>query len=94
MNDDLAGATHYGGASPRAPLVKSALAPRNSASGLRTWTDLSGRYQVEARFLSFDGTTVRLQREDGRRTVIDVKDLSEGDAALVRQAQGRGIASR
>jgi hypothetical protein len=61
---------------------------RNDAKGLRIWTDSSGNYQVEARFVSFQDGTVRLQRANGRFVRIDYWLLSSADQSLVlRQAR-------
>ena len=38
----------------------------NDAKALRMWTDTSGQYQVEARFVSFQNGAVRLQKANGR----------------------------
>ncbi len=38
----------------------------NDVKALRTWTDASGKYQIEARLVSFENGTVRLQKANGR----------------------------
>src|SRR5208337_260929 len=37
----------------------------NDVKALRTWTDASGKYQIEARLVSFENGTVRLQKANG-----------------------------
>ncbi len=46
----------------------------NNGNTLRMWTDASGKYQIEARFVSFQDGTVRLQKANGRyiRIVYDL----------------------
>lgn len=60
--------------------------------GMRLWTDVSGKHQVEARFVSrlADGT-VRLQRADGRYLRVDFARLAAADQQFVRQ-QVRALA--
>jgi hypothetical protein len=57
----------------------------SNRGGSRLWTDVSGQYHVEARLVSFDGQTVRLQRADGRYVRIAVGQLCTLDAQFVRQ---------
>ncbi len=54
---------------------------------VRTWTDKTGQFKVEATFLGVEGTTVRLQRSDGRSMSIPLDRLSAQDQAHVRQLQ-------
>ncbi|HYW78831.1 MAG TPA: SHD1 domain-containing protein, partial [Thermoguttaceae bacterium] len=73
---------------PAAPVEQPALDPtedpaaepidddpfaQNGTSSLRLWTDISGKYHVEARLVSVTDGTVRLQKTDGRyvRIVMD-----------------------
>jgi pimeloyl-ACP methyl ester carboxylesterase len=42
----------------------------NDAKTLRTWTDASGKYRIEARFAASQEGTVRLQKADGRYVCI------------------------
>jgi hypothetical protein len=49
----------------------------------RTWT--SGKYTAEARFVSLDGDTVRLQRTSGVNTKIPFEKLSAEDQHWIRQ---------
>ena len=53
---------------------------------MRTWSDVTGRYQVEARFVSrlADGT-IRLQRADGRYVRVAFDRLCVVDQQFVRQ---------
>jgi hypothetical protein len=50
---------------------------------LRTWTDSTGRYQIEARFVSFEDGTVRMQKANGRFVRIAYELLGSADQAFV-----------
>ena len=60
---------------------------QNDLQQLRLWTDASGKYQVEARFASFDGGSVRLQKVDGRYVRILLQELCQVDQRIVRQIE-------
>ena len=47
------------------------------------WTDASGKYQIEARFVSFQDGTVRLQKANGRYVRIGYDLLCWADQDLV-----------
>ena len=47
------------------------------------WTDASGQYQVEARFVSFQDGTVRLQKANGRYVRIAYDLLCSVDQDFV-----------
>ena len=51
----------------------------------RTWTDHSGRVQVEAAFLGFKDGKVELQQNDGKVLRIAIENLSDVDWEFVRQ---------
>jgi len=53
------------------------------ADQLQIWTDASGSYRVEARFISFDDNAVRLQRADGQFVRIAYDRLSTADRERV-----------
>ena len=46
---------------------------------LRTWTDQSGRFSVEARLLSYEDGRVRLQKSNGKTIALDAAKLSAAD---------------
>ena len=50
---------------------------------MRTWTDASGKYRIEARFVSFQDGTVRLQKANGRYVRIAYDLLCSGDQGFV-----------
>jgi len=66
----------------RAPADPAAKKPR-------TWTDRSGRYQIQAVFLAFEEGKVLLRKtEDGSPLTIPMEKLSEADQRLIRQWTG------
>lgn len=52
--------------------------------GLRTWSDATGRFKVEAEFISAEGGTVSLRRADGRTVNLPMEKLSPTDQRIVR----------
>lgn len=78
------------GAEPKSPSAKSRSpeplpvdARPSSKSVLRTWTSLSG-HQIEAGFVSEVDGVVRLQKSDGKRTIIQFDQLSAEDQQFLR----------
>ncbi len=57
---------------------------KNDSRGIRLWTDITGKYSVEARFVSFTDGTARLQKSNGRYVRVAVDKLSLMDQQLVR----------
>jgi len=58
---------------------------RNDGKTLRMWTDASGKYRIEARFVSFTDGTVRLQKANGRYVRVQYDLLSTADRGYVRR---------
>jgi len=74
---------------PPTPPVDQDPFSSNSAPGMRLWTDISGRYHCEARFVGLvDGNSVRLQRVDGHYVRIVLEKLSLADQQFVQQQTG------
>ena len=59
----------------------------NDLRGIRLWTDITGKYSVEARFVGFTGDTVRLQKGNGRYVRVAIDSLSLMDQQLVRRTE-------
>ena len=55
---------------------------------MRTWTDSSGAYKVEAELVDENDGTVRLKRGDGRIVSLPLDRLSPADQAYVRNQRG------
>lgn len=45
----------------------------------RTWQDASGKFSIEAKFISYDGITVRLEKADGSQISVPSSKLSKAD---------------
>ncbi len=60
----------------------------------RTWTDSTGKHQVEAAFLKFTGGKVHLQRKTGQPIVMAVGKLSKADQSFVRALLAKNTDSR
>jgi hypothetical protein len=66
--------------------------PAGAASGssgaagkLRTWTDVTGKYKVEAELVKIENGQVTLRKANGDRTTLPVDKLSEADREFLRQ---------
>lgn len=66
-------------------LLVLAAAPALGAGELRTWRDESGKFEVRAELLDFDGEKVRLAREDGKEITVPLSRLCAADRAHVRR---------
>lgn len=51
---------------------------------LRTWTDSTGKYKVEAAFIELKDGKAVLRREDGKTVGVTVEKLSKADQDLVK----------
>jgi len=56
---------------------------RRDVPVLRRWTDISGRYHVDARFVETRDNVVRLQLADGRYVRIEREKLSLNDRQVI-----------
>ena len=57
----------------------AAAADQQAETGLRTWTDSSGRHTVKATFLELRNDAVRLKKENGDVIQVPLNKLSEAD---------------
>lgn len=70
---------------PKSPKPKKRIrpAPKTDAKP-RAWSDKSGKFQVEATFVSLIGGKVRLKRKDNGKTIeLELAELSEADRQYV-----------
>ncbi|NUQ62263.1 MAG: PQQ-binding-like beta-propeller repeat protein [Pirellulales bacterium] len=56
---------------------------------LRTWTDSSGKFQIEASMLGFSDGKVQLEKADGSQIAVPTSKLSKADQQYVRQQLSR-----
>lgn len=61
-----------------APSVPASV-PASEAGRLRTWTDSTGKFKVEAEFLGLTNDQVKLRRKDGREVTLPLNRLSPAD---------------
>jgi len=55
----------------------------------RTWTDATGKYQVEAAMIKFADGKVHLQKQDGKIVAVSSGQLSKSDQQYVREELAR-----
>lgn len=68
------------------PIVETK--PRIKAEELfRTWTDSTGKFTVEAKFLYIVGGKVKLEKKDGRTIALPLEKLSEADKLWIKNRQ-------
>jgi hypothetical protein len=65
-------------------LAKAQAAQPNASLGLRTWTDASGKFKVEAELLGVQEGKVRLKRPNGKEVTIPIDKLSAADREIAR----------
>ena len=51
----------------------------NAEEEVRTWTDASGKYKIEARYIGTKGTKVTLEQPNGKKIEIELKQFSADD---------------
>jgi hypothetical protein len=65
------------------PSPTSVSAP--AAPELRTWRDRSGKFSVEAEFISREANKVRLRTKQGREITVEISRLSDDDRAVLEK---------
>ncbi|KAI9492787.1 hypothetical protein BDB00DRAFT_826432 [Zychaea mexicana] len=65
--------------------------PKPEASKLRTWTDRSGAFKVEAQFLSLFEGKFRLHKANGVKIDVPVEKMSAEDVQWVERKLGRSL---
>lgn len=56
----------------------------NAAKAMRTWSDSSGSFKVEAQLVRVDSGTVILKRKDGAELKVPLNRLSEADQKMIQ----------
>jgi len=64
------------------------LAAAEGQAVMRTWTDASGAFTVQAKLLGVDDGKVRLEKADGTAATVPLQNLSEADRAYVSRQAG------
>ena len=62
-----------------------------SAEKARTWSDKSGRFEVEAIFLKQEKDQVQLKKSDGRVVTVPISALSESDQNYLKELQNPAV---
>ncbi len=75
-------------------LSLSFVSDSNAQEQLRTWTDSSGKFNVEAKFIRYDGKQVVLAKPDGKAIRLPLDKLSEEDQKYVKAAVAKLRAAR
>lgn len=75
-------------------VVGSDLATAADDSRVRTWTDRSGMYTVEATLEAYADGTVRLKKPGGDEIVLELEQLSTRDQGYVRRENRRRVTTR
>ena len=60
------------------------------AEEMRTWTDSSGAFTIEASLVRFEGRTVRLKKEDGKTLSLTIDKLSKADQLYLTEGASSG----
>jgi hypothetical protein len=69
-------------------LITSLVSPTRSAwSAERTWTDVTGRFQLDAELIAFSTTTVVLKRNDGELVAVPIERLSDADREFLKSRE-------
>ena len=75
------------GAAPVNPANPAEVAP--AASGLRTWSDTTGKFRIEAELVSVEDGKVNLKKKDGEVVSVPLGKLSKADQEFVSKAESR-----
>lgn len=70
---------------PKATPATSTGAVATAGTAYRTWTDDSGTFSIEAKYVGDQGQSVRLLRKDGKEVQVPLSRLSEADRNFVEQ---------
>ena len=71
----------------------SVAADQQAETGLRTWTDSSGRHTVKAAFLELRDDNVRLKKENGDVIQVPLNKLSEADREAAKKLMEKARAA-
>ncbi|WP_254510931.1 SHD1 domain-containing protein [Anatilimnocola floriformis] len=78
------------------PSRPAATAPANpfeaAAAEVRTWTDATGKFKIEASFVSLDKDQVQLKKTDGKFITLAMDKLSAEDQVAAREAADKAKA--
>lgn len=58
-----------------------------AAQESRTWSDSTGKFKIQGKFVSVEEGKVTIERDDGKKVVVDLKRLSAADQKYVAEQQ-------
>lgn len=61
---------------------------------MRMWSDATGSFRVEAKFLQLVDDKVKLQKADGKESLVPLAKLSAADQAFVKSVAPKGVAAK
>jgi hypothetical protein len=73
--------------SPSPPQVKAPVSSKPKP-GFRTFTDATGKFKTEARYLGLVGDQISLEKRDGKISKLPLEKLSEKDQKWVKRREG------
>ena len=65
------------------PIVEPA-APEKQSEPFREWSNKSGKFKVEARFVRQSGGKVTIEKRDGKQTMVEIEKLNEADQGYLK----------
>jgi hypothetical protein len=66
--------------------------PRPVAPQMRTWSDTTGQFKIEATFIELKGDSITLKRKDGKVISLPIAKLSEPDQKHIKEmAQPKAV---
>jgi hypothetical protein len=70
----------------KSAIAKAGAMPTTTKTGvMRTWTDRTGKFSVEAELIRTDGENVVLRRADGAHVNVPIDRLSDRDRQFLRK---------
>jgi hypothetical protein len=52
----------------------------------RTWKDTTGKFSIEATFVSKNATSITLKKTDGKEVTLPIAKLSKEDQAWIKES--------
>lgn len=75
------------------PAPEPSAATSDALRGLRTWTDDTGQFAIEAVFVGFADDKIRLRRQDGREVSVPIERLSTADREAAEKLRQQASAT-
>ncbi len=72
------------------PVAPDKPAPEKPATEVRTWSDATGKFKIEAQFVKLEGDQVELVRTDSKTVKLPLAKLSTADQEYVKKQTAEG----